>query len=60
MGGQRKRFDLEKQEAVSYRTLEARARQFLRMSIITLTTGTSTSILDGLYKNQATMDTYIQ
>ena len=40
--------------------VEARARQFLCMSITTLATGTSTTVLDGLHKNQATMDTYIQ
>ena len=43
-----------------YQRLEARARQFLCISIITLATETDISILDRLYKNQATMGTYIQ
>ena len=43
-----------------YRRLEARARRFLCVSVIALATDKNTSVLDGLYKNQATMGTYIQ
>ena len=43
-----------------YQLLEARARRFLCVSVIELATDKNTSVLDGLYKNQATMGTYIQ
>ena len=37
-----------------YRLLEARAWRFLCVSVIALATDMNTSVLDGLYKNQAT------
>ena len=33
--------------------------RFLCVSVISLATDTNTNVLDGLYKNQATMGTYI-
>ena len=54
MEGQRKRFDLETQDACisAYQRLEARARRFLHMSVIALITDTNTSVLDRLYKTR--------
>ena len=43
----------------SYQVIEARVKQFLCVSVSALPTGTNTNFLDRLYKNQATMDTYM-
>ena len=40
--------------------IESLKRLTMRVSVIALTTETNISVLDRLYKNQATMDTYIK
>ena len=42
-----------------YLVLEAWSRLSLWMPVMALATGTNTNFLDGLYNNQATIDTYI-
>ena len=62
MEGQQKQFYLETQEAVSLAIehLQARTRsQISVMAAMALATGMNIRVLDGLYKKQMIVDTYM-